>query len=330
MPEVEIPINEVKIENFKSIKSLKLECKRVNVFIGEPNTGKSNIIEAIVGIPSLFYYNPVRFNDNDPNKFIRFKDLSNLFYDNNIEEEIRITFENFTIIIDFKDGSYRCRVEPNLLSSVAFPPSYSYEYEFDRIAKHFKFYRFRPVKLDRRESEFLLPPDGRNLFAVYLTHKSLKSICKDIFAKFGLKIMIEPSSNDLKIVKESEDLLIMYPYETISDTIQRLIFYLSIILTNKNSIIAMEEPEAHTFPYYTKYLAELIALDDSNQYFITTHNPYFLLTLIEKTDKRDLAVYITHYEDYQTKAKKLSEKKLEELLDLGSSAFFNLDILMEE
>ncbi len=142
--------------------------------------------------------------------------------------------------------------------------------------------------------------------------------------------MIEPSSNDLKIVKESEDLLIMYPYETISDTIQRLIFYLSIILTNKNSIIAMEEPEAHTFPYYTKYLAELIALDDSNQYFITTHNPYFLLTLIEKTDKRDLAVYITHYEDYQTKAKKLSEKKLEELLDLGSSAFFNLDILMEE
>jgi len=184
--------------------------------------------------------------------------------------------------------------------------------------------------IDRKESEFLLLPDSRNLFAVYLTHKSLKSICKDIFAKFGLKIMIEPSSNDLKIVKESEDLLIMYPYETISDTIQRLIFYLSIILTNKNSIIAMEEPEAHTFPYYTKYLAELIALDDSNQYFITTHNPYFLLTLIEETDKRDLAVYITHYEDYQTKAKKLSERKLEELLDLGSSAFFNLDILMED
>jgi len=70
MPEVEIPINQVKIENFKSIKSLKLECKRVNVFIGELNTGKSNIIEAIVGIPSLCYYNQVRFSSNDPNKFI--------------------------------------------------------------------------------------------------------------------------------------------------------------------------------------------------------------------------------------------------------------------
>ncbi len=34
------PIREVEIENFKSIKNLKLECKRVNIFIGEPNTGK--------------------------------------------------------------------------------------------------------------------------------------------------------------------------------------------------------------------------------------------------------------------------------------------------
>ena len=122
-------------------------------------------------------------------------------------------------------------------------------------------------KFDKRESDFLLPPDGRNLPSVYITHKGLKSLCREIFARFG----------------ETEDILITYPYRTISDTFQRLIFYLSAILTNKNSIIAMEEPEAHAFPYYTKYLAELIALNENkNQYFITTHNPYFLLTLIEK------------------------------------------------
>ncbi|RLI82013.1 hypothetical protein DRP04_04880 [Archaeoglobales archaeon] len=48
--EIEVfpPVREVEIENFKSIKHLKLECRRINVFIGEPNTGKSNIIEAIV------------------------------------------------------------------------------------------------------------------------------------------------------------------------------------------------------------------------------------------------------------------------------------------
>ena len=41
-------INELTIKNFKSLKEIKIEqCKQVNVFIGKPNTGKSNILEAI-------------------------------------------------------------------------------------------------------------------------------------------------------------------------------------------------------------------------------------------------------------------------------------------
>ncbi len=37
----------VEIKNFKSIKDLRLDCKRVNIFIGKPNVGKSNILEAL-------------------------------------------------------------------------------------------------------------------------------------------------------------------------------------------------------------------------------------------------------------------------------------------
>ena len=40
-------IETLEITNFKSVKHLKLPCKRFNVFIGEPNTGKSNILEAL-------------------------------------------------------------------------------------------------------------------------------------------------------------------------------------------------------------------------------------------------------------------------------------------
>lgn len=40
-------IRKIKIENFKSIKRLELELGRVNVFIGENGSGKSNILEAI-------------------------------------------------------------------------------------------------------------------------------------------------------------------------------------------------------------------------------------------------------------------------------------------
>ena len=39
-------IQNLTIKNFKSIKDLNIPCKKLNVFIGEPNSGKSNIIEA--------------------------------------------------------------------------------------------------------------------------------------------------------------------------------------------------------------------------------------------------------------------------------------------
>ena len=37
----------LEIKNFKSIEHLDIECRRINVLIGEPNTGKSNILEAL-------------------------------------------------------------------------------------------------------------------------------------------------------------------------------------------------------------------------------------------------------------------------------------------
>jgi AAA15 family ATPase/GTPase len=41
-------IQNLYIENFKSIRSLELSnFKRINLFIGRPNVGKSNIIEAL-------------------------------------------------------------------------------------------------------------------------------------------------------------------------------------------------------------------------------------------------------------------------------------------
>jgi AAA15 family ATPase/GTPase len=40
-------IKNISIKNFKSIKDLEFKAKRINLFIGKPNTGKSNILEAL-------------------------------------------------------------------------------------------------------------------------------------------------------------------------------------------------------------------------------------------------------------------------------------------
>ncbi len=40
-------ITKLSVSNFKSVRQLDIDCKKVNLFIGEPNTGKSNILEAL-------------------------------------------------------------------------------------------------------------------------------------------------------------------------------------------------------------------------------------------------------------------------------------------
>jgi hypothetical protein len=101
------------------------------------------------------------------------------------------------------------------------------------------------------------------------------------------------------------------------------------ILSNKNSVLVFEEPESHSFPLYTHYLAELIALDENqNQYFISTHNPYFLMPLLAKAPKDDLAVHIVYYKNYETRAKTLTEKEVQETMELD--IFGNLDRFLEE
>ncbi|PPD47680.1 MAG: ATPase [Methylobacter sp.] len=71
--------NSVRITNFKSLKDVTLsDCKRINLLIGKPNVGKSNILEAL----GLFGLGHFRLNQNEKlTQFIRFEDVPELFFD---------------------------------------------------------------------------------------------------------------------------------------------------------------------------------------------------------------------------------------------------------
>lgn len=79
-------VRNLQISNFKSIYDLSIECKKLNVFIGEPNSGKSNIIEAL----ALKSQNAITdFLNKD---IFRYKSISDLFYDFNIAIPIEVHF----------------------------------------------------------------------------------------------------------------------------------------------------------------------------------------------------------------------------------------------
>lgn len=74
-----------------------------------------------------------------------------------------------------------------------------------------------------------------------------------------------------------------------------------------------------------KFLSDFICYENkNNQFFITTHSPFILNTIIENASLKDVAVFVTDYEKYQTKIKPLSEKEIKNMLDYGSDIFFNL------
>lgn len=322
-------ISTLKIKNFKSIKQASIACRRINILIGEPNTGKSNILEAL-GILSWGYYGLPGGRLAD---FIRYEVTRNLFYDDYTGEEIEIAFDDLALQIGFRNGSLHGDFLQGQLAPVSvFTGGYgdihrSGPYPIEELSP-FKFYRFTTEKSDfrRPESEFLLPPSGENLSSLLLAHRELRAISNQVFAPFGLRLGLRPHENTIEVMKQSEDVIISYPYSLTSDTLRRLIFHLLAVLSNKDSVITFEEPEAHAFPYYTKYLAEKIALDEgNNQYFVATHNPYFLFPILEKAPKDDVGIFITYLDDYQTKMRSLNEEETEEIMGMETDVFFNID-----
>ena len=315
-------IKNLKIKNFKSIKNLDIECNRINLFIGEPNVGKSNILE-VIGLLSFFSH------AGNLADFIRFENITDIFYDKNLEEPVEIFVDEEKMKIRFSGGLFRFEYKNHLIGECNYGGGFR-SISSDKSLQKFRFYRFKARKDFRNQNtEYLYPAQGDNLLSLLLTHNQLKKLVSQIISNYGLKLALKPVENKIEILKEVEDVIISYPYFLLSDTLQRIIFHIVAIETNKKSIIAFEEPEAHAFPYYTKFLAERIALDKKeNQYFISTHNPYFLLSLLEKSQKEEVAIFLTYFEEYQTKVLKMNQKKQQEIIDEGPDIFFNIDKLL--
>lgn len=308
-------IKRVTIKSFKSINSLEFKCNRINVFIGPPNTGKSNILEALSYLSYFF-----RTKTDKPcslEDFIRFDHWSDLFYDNEVSQSIKIGFDDYLLQINYEE-----HLKEELSNQEQKISSEDYS------GPSFRYYKFIDKEMfPSTFSDYLLPSDGKNLFFLLLTHKYLRELISEILKPFNLSLGLRKNEYKIEISKIVDGVTISYPYKTISDTLKRLIFHIIAIETNSNSSIIFEEPEVHAFPYYTKFFAEKVALNknNKNQYFFSTHNPYFLMSLLQKA--KDVNVYATQWQNFQTKLCLLDNK---EILSYESDIFFNLDNIIED
>lgn len=317
----------VKIRNFKSIKELEFSAKRVNVFIGEPNSGKSNLLEAL-GV----FCGGIYENQDDFREVLRFKTAADLFFDRELTEQVRVVTDGLEWVLKFDSSQMQGTFLASNRDGITFTLGHGGQLGITRFPESpVRYYRFKTLThFGNPRPGPLQAPFGSNLVALLTTNKRLASMVDDLFLSKGFHMVIDHERSELSLAKVVDRRFFNYSYPTISETLRRIVFFMAALESNKDATLLLDEPEANTFPFYTKYLAERIALDETNQFFITTHNPYLLSSVVEKTPLKDLTVFVTRMEKFETKVKQIPDKKLSELLELDSDAFFNLDKLVEE
>jgi AAA15 family ATPase/GTPase len=318
-------LQNIAITNYKSVRELKLEAKRINVFIGEPNTGKSNIIEAL----ALLSGNNIR-----PEIFkemFRFGTLADLFFDQQVSNAIEVKADDKRRLFEFNKGMFSFSAfTENILQGSAQLDQRGQFSNWPDASGGVRLYRFKEnIQLNFPEYGSLTPPFGQNLVSILYTNKSLRRRVSDLFRTRDFRLEIKPVEMQLSLAKAIDDEFYSFPYDSISETWRRMVFYMALLETNQHATLLLDEPETNTFPFYTAYLAERIALDESNQFILTTHNPYILGSIVGKVPVKDLAVFVTTMEDFATKIKQVSVAGLSKILDYGPDAFLNLDKLVE-
>ncbi len=323
----------IHINNFKSIRDLKInDCRRINLFIGYPNVGKSNILEAL----GLFTV-PFLEKGESLNRLVRAENKNELFY--NASENscvVETNLKKITVENDIRTLRLFFNKEETIDRGYRFTNDLTVEYgsPFEDDFYAVKRYTFKQEKQWKSTGDqFLLPPFGENLIDVLSYNSELEDVkkwMKEEFSKFELEYILDKISNSIKVQRRlTGDEVVQLPYSSIADTLQRLIFYKTAIASNKNSALLFEEPEAHAFPPYIATLTHDIINSTTNQFFIATHSPFVINDFLKyESIRKETAIYLVDFKDGATITKRLSDDEVDEVYNYGIDLFFNIESLL--
>ena len=321
-------IETLSIERFKSIRSLTIQCSKVNVLIGPPDTGKTNVLEALYLVSRLGWGCPL-------DSSLRMRPelgFDPLFYRQFFESPIRITCLrgpdpkiNLEITIHSRDRKIELRTARGDIvasfGSVINVPEYAVVrfYTYTQ-SEHWQYTSDYP-----RGTESVNPPHGYNLLYIARHNSRVYEFLKETTGP-AWKLRFDQAQKTFRLSEIREDEILDYNLDLLSDSLKRFFFYGSILMTSQDAVLVFDEPDVYAFPPYPKRLGEMIAADESNQFFVTTHNPYFLSSLVEKTPSERLGVFVASKDgDGATALTRLTAPQLSDVIEQGASVFFNLD-----
>lgn len=96
-------ISTLRIRNFKSIKDVTINPRRVNLIIGEPNVGKSNVLEAMSLLGGMVYEMRQKFMRS----FIRYDRIKQIFYDDQEKNLVSVETDTQRCYVGYDDRNGR-------------------------------------------------------------------------------------------------------------------------------------------------------------------------------------------------------------------------------
>jgi len=352
-------IQNIEIKNFKSIRDVTIDgCKRVNVFVGPPNVGKSNILEALglfeyvsrsgnmsagVGLNDIVrlesFIHLLHFGDTDDDSFVKINHSSRCRIEYKNASNLTLSFQSIDKELDtwINDGSYIFSInelnKPEILTYLDKKDDAVQKIEdYIKTSKkrtEIKKYIFLKQKFSNSISaKDLAVPFGDNLFEILRYNAGVRKEIGELFDQYGLKLSFSEDTK-FNVYKQLDEFTIFnIPFSQIAETLQRLIFYKTAIQTTKNAVLLFEEPEAHMyFPYISKLTSDMMYDENNNQFFITTHSPFVVSDIMENLKKDDYAIYTVGYskEKGETLVRRLSSEDLSEIYQYGVDLFLNLE-----
>lgn len=316
-------INNITIKNYKSVQELTLhDCRRYNLLIGRPNVGKSNILEAL----SLFQAPYFSDWNVDISKTFRIENMSSLFYLGDVEKKIEVNTgeQHLTLSyrskknIDIKIKTTEKEQDIRLVSMSPINEIDGYPiirtYNYTSLCNHD----------DEIELPFLCPLTASNLSQIIKNNKELYNYVSELLSNDSLSLVFDAGRQDYVVMKkQGDDHSLILPMKALADSLLRLIYYKTAIVSNKDAVLIMEEPEAHTYPPYISRMVHDVLDSKDNQFFIATHSPYVVNEFLQ--ERADVAIYVVDALEGKTSVKRLTDEELLEVYDYGIDLFFNTD-----
>lgn len=322
----------VVIKNYKSVKQVSFSTQRINLLVGPPGAGKSNILEAL----SL-----LGRSKGSIQEIFRVPDMTGMFLYGNLDAPIVVKFGSFETVIakDRQQFVLSLSVDhdtknPRVLAahSVSWDATHfsSISYQANQVGiPPLLYYKFREYYQPSKNFNYLQSPFGENLNTLIYHHEPYRQIARDVLRGLGLQLTLNHSQNSVAVLRHLHEESHLIDFMALPDTIRRLLFHLVAIESNRGKVLLFEEPEAHSFPPYIKLLAEKIATEKQTGFVITTHSPYLVQTLMDKTPQSELNILYASEQEGFTTVQAVPAEIIEKIQESEQDLFFVLDEFFE-